>query len=115
MRRILAIILLGIPPLLLMRWENHPGRHVPKWLMLTVCAPLVVALLVAELSNEDEASNTGRAIGNWLLFLMGLFAMGVGMLGFALRHEQTVLALCGWVFPVGALMTVFAVIRLSRD
>jgi hypothetical protein len=114
MRKVLAIILLAIPPLLLMRWENHPGRHVPKWLMLAVCVPLVIALLVAEFSAEDEFSDTGRAIGNWLLLLMGLFGMGIGMVGFALRHQPTVLALFAWAFPLGALMTIVAMVRALR-
>ncbi len=115
MRRIITIILLGIPPLLLMRWDGHHGHSVPKWLMWTVCAPLVIALLVAEFSGEDEVGHTGRAIGNWLLFLMGLAAMGFGIVGFALRQESAVFLAFAWMFPLGAVMTIAAVIRALRD
>lgn len=117
MRRILAIILLGIPPLLLIRWDSRHGNAVPNWLMLTVCAPLIIAVLAAEFSGKDEVSDAGRAIGNWLLFLLGLFGMGIGMVSFALRHESTWLGLFGvfgWALPLGALMTIAAVARALR-
>ena len=115
MRRVVTIILLGIPPLLLMRWDGHHGHQVSKWLLLAVCAPLAIALLIWE---DDDVSDTGRAIGNWLLFVMGLFAMGMGLFGFALRQEEGwggLLGLLAWVFALGVLMTVAAVVRALRD
>ncbi|MGM9482267.1 hypothetical protein ACS5PN_13845 [Roseateles sp. NT4] len=112
LRRIITIILLGIPPPLLMRWDGHHGHHVPKWLMAAVCAPLAIALLIWE---DDDVSDTGRAIGNWVLFLMGMFALGIGIFGFAMRHESAVFLALAWMFPVGAVMTIAAVVRALRD
>lgn len=115
MRKVLAIIVLGIPPLLLIRWDSRHGNSVPHWLLLAICAPLVIALLVAELSAQDEVGDARQAIGNWLLFLMGLFGMGIGMAGFALRQESTLFGLFGWLFPVGAIMAIFALVSGLRD
>ena len=117
MRKIFTLIALAVPPLWLIRFDSRHANAVPTWLMLAACAPLVIAVLVTRFSEqEDEVSDTGRAIGNGLLFLMGLLGMGMGLVGYVMRHEQSLLALLpGWMAPVGALMAVIAVARGLRD
>jgi len=34
MRKLVLWIVLGLPPLLLLHWDERHGAHVPKWLLL---------------------------------------------------------------------------------
>jgi hypothetical protein len=111
-RKLILWIVLGLPPLLLLRWDEKHGHQVPSWLLLLSAAPLIIA---AWLSDNDEEPGP---IANFLLFALGLFGIFMGIMGFALR-DSTALNGMGpllvWCAPVGLVMVLVAVIRGLRD
>ncbi len=109
----LVWLLLGLPPLLLLRWADQPGHDVPKWLLLLSAAPLFVGAFLTD-DSEDSRSRTSRAVGNFLLLVMGLAGMAFGVVGFALKDTPSLLGLFAWMFPVGVIATVAAVVRGLR-
>lgn len=109
MRRVLMWLLLGAPPLLLLHWDERHGHHLPKWVFLIAAAPLMIASL---LSDEDEPG----PFGNFLLFMLGLAAIGTGLVGFMLRDSPALYGLGGtlaWAAPVGVVMVIAALVRGS--
>jgi len=78
-----------------------------------VAAPPAVAAWL----NDDDDEAPGP-VGNFLLLLMGLFGVGMGILGFALG-EAPVLYGMGrtfiWMLPIGLIMAIVAVVRGLRD
>lgn len=109
MRRVLMWILLGAPPLLLLRWDDNHGHQLPKWVFLLAAAPLAIASLM---SDEEEPG----PIANFLLFVMGLGAIGIGLVGFVLRDSAALYGLGGtlaWAAPVGLIMVIASVMRGS--
>ncbi len=81
---------------------------VPKWLLLLSAAPLFIGSFLSD-DDEDSRSSASRAVGNFLLLVMGLAGMAFGIVGFALRDTPSLLGLFAWAFPVGLILTVVAV------
>jgi hypothetical protein len=111
-RKIVLIIVLGLPPLLLMHWNERHHSHAPKWLLLLSAAPLAIALML-----NDDGEEPGP-VGNFLLFVLGLFGIGVGLMGFALRDAPVLYGMGRmfiWMVPIGLIMAIVAVIRGLRD
>lgn len=112
MRKLVLWIVLGMPPLLLLHWDERHGHVVPKWLLLLSAAPLFIA---AWLNDDSEAPGP---ITNLLLFLMGFFGIFMGIMGFALRDAPALYGMgpmLVWCAPVGLVMVLVAVIRGLRD
>lgn len=99
-----------MPPLLLLHWSERHGNSVPKWLLMLSAAPLFIGAFLND-EDEDSRSSASRAVGNFLLLVMGLAGMAFGIVGFALRDTPSLLGLFAWVFPVGLIVTIFAVFR----
>lgn len=107
------MVVLGLAPLLLMHWDDRHGHHVPKWLLLLSAAPLVIALMLND--GDEEAPGP---LANFLLFVMGLFGVGMGVMGFALRDAPVLYGLGGFfigMVPVGLIMAIAALVRGLRD
>lgn len=110
LRKVLLWVLLGLPPLLLLHWNERHGHPLPTWVLLLSAAPLLIALLL----NDDDQPGP---LGNFLLFLMGLAGVGVGLVAFAAKDAAVLYGLGGplaWAAPVGLVMMVAAVMR-GRD
>jgi hypothetical protein len=111
MRRVLMSILLGAPPLLLLHWDERHGHHLPNWVFLLAVAPLMVANMM---SDEEEPG----PFANFVLFVLGLAAVGLGLTGYLLRDAPVLYGLGGrlvWAAPLGVVMMIAAVMRGSRD
>jgi len=110
MRRIITIILLGIPPLLLMYWDDRHGHHAPKWLLLLSAAPLAIALWLYDDDDEKPGS-----FANFMLLLLGLCGMAMGIVCFALKELSPLYGVFAWSFFLGLAMVAAAVVRGLRS
>ena len=114
LRRILIVVLTGGVPLLLLRWNERPGHHVPNWLLFMSALPFLWVAMSDEEYWEDDDSALGRFFSGFAtLYAFGAsaFLIFVGMIGLGMKDgalgEVLVFAL-----PVGCIAFIAAFVSL---